>query len=369
MTNVESSVRSTYPIFKHYDGSGIQQKVDEFGKGEKGLFWFIKLGFMIAVAYAIFVYVLPPVFQAVGKISAIAATGVFCVAFIMAIPAILRGLRAFTRFLHRAVIKYDPFGALREKLDAMKQNQRVVRSATGSIQGIQSNAEAQSIQNEKDAKILQSKITRLNEIAKALRTQMDDMVKSQGVVAKESDEYVNAKIDFDKAVSDSVRIGFQLNQCKDFVSKYGSRASIMKKTVQKLKMVDASLDIKILDFDATITMLEADFKFAAETKDATDQAKRALGIEKDEEVKFTLDFVNSTIASDIAITSGNLKDIDSLTKNFAMDSDEMYNNLELLANNINSGTDIIPSAKQYRNPDYKLTSDDKTKAGGFENIF
>jgi len=310
MTNVESNVRSTYPIFKHFDGNQIQQKVDEFSKGEKSLFWFIKLGFLIAVAYGLLVYVLPPVFKAIGQVSAVVATGIFLIAFIMAIPAIMRGLRAFTRFLHRAVIKYDPFGSLREKLAQMIENQRTVRRATGTIQGIQSNAETQSIQNEKDAKLLQAKILRLNDTAKSYKAQMDEMLKTQGIAAKESDEYINAKIAFDKTVSDSQRIGFQLNQCKDFVQKYGSRAAIMKKTVQKLKLVDASLDIKILDFDATITMLEADAKFAQESKIATDQAKRALGIEKDEEVKFALDIVNSTIASDIAITSGNLKDID-----------------------------------------------------------
>jgi hypothetical protein len=366
--SVSSNVRD-YPIFKHFDDSQIAKKVDSFRTGEKGLFWFVKLGFFLAVGYGLIVYVLPPVFQAIGRVSAVAATGIFVVAFIMAIPVIIKALRTFTRFLHKSVIRYDPFGELDHQKDIMIQNQRAVRASKGTIQGLEQDAEIEADKNEKDAKDYQSKIISLNNKAKDLKAQLDQMVAKGGMAAKGTDDYINANINFTKAVSDSQRIAFQLKQAEDFVSKYGSRAAIMKKFVQKLTMVDAQMDIKILDFSATIEIMQKDFKFAEEAKNATDSAKRALGVQKQWEVQYAFDVVTTTIANDNAITSGNLKDIDALTKNYSVDSDELYTNLDALANNINTGVDIIPEAKAYRNPEYQLTQNDRLNASGLDTIF
>jgi hypothetical protein len=46
-----------------------------------------------------------------------------------------------------------------------------------------------------------------------------------------------------------------------------------------------------------------------------------------------------------------------------------YTNLDTLANQIRIGTETVPSAKAYNNPEYKLTGDDKLKSGGFGELF
>ena len=51
-----------------------------------------------------------------------------------------------------------------------------------------------------------------------------------------------------------------------------------------------------------------------------------------------------------------------------MDSDELYDNLNLIADKIKIGEDIVPTAKQYANPEYKLSSSDEMKSGGFADI-
>ena len=90
---------------------------------------------------------------------------------------------------------------------------------------------------------------------------------------------------------------------------------------------------------------------------------------KDWELDYALDVVTTTIASDIATTAGNIKDIDSLTSQYSLDSDDLYNNLNMLADNIKVGKDDVPNASQYMNPDYQLTQDDKLKSGGFQDMF
>jgi hypothetical protein len=69
------------------------------------------------------------------------------------------------------------------------------------------------------------------------------------------------------------------------------------------------------------------------------------------------------------MTSGNLKDIESLTQNYNLDSDELYDNLNLIADKIQVGDDALPDLAKYNNPDYKMTETDKVKSGGLGEMF
>ena len=134
-------------------------------------------------------------------------------------------------------------------------------------------------------------------------------------------------------------------------------------------MVETSMDIKLLDFDATIEILKKDYAFAKKAKEATDSAKSVLGMTNGWELEYAMDVVTTTIAEDIAHTAGNLNDIDKYTATYAIDSDELYTNLNSLADSIRVGSDPVMSAKEYSNPEYKLTHEDKLKSGGFGDVF
>ncbi len=356
------------PILKHFNENEISTKVESFRNGEKGLFWFLKLAVLIGVGYLTWVYVLPPVFKAIGQMLAVAATGVMIVFGVIVAPVVVKGIRAFTRFLHKSLIKYDPFAQLALERQKMINNQDAFRKSKGKIVALRGDMEAEAAQSQKDAEDGQKNILKLQGKAETLKTSLDAMVKDKGPSIKEEDVYVNMIAEWTKVLSDSNRIANKMNQSKDFIQKYGSRANVMKKMGQKLTMVETSMEIKISDFDATIDMLKKDYEFSQKSRQATDAAKSALGFTKGWELEYALEVVTNTIAEDIAITSGNLKDIDSLTANYSMDSDELYDNLNTLADGIRVGKDIIPSAKQYSNTDYQLTSDDKTKSGGFGDL-
>jgi hypothetical protein len=116
-------------------------------------------------------------------------------------------------------------------------------------------------------------------------------------------------------------------------------------------------------------MLKKDFAFGQKLNSATTAAKSALGFTSDWQRDYALEVINQTISSDIAISSGNFKDIESLTSNYNLNSDELFDNLNLIADKIQTGNDLVPQAKQYSNPEYKLTGDDKVKSGGFTELF
>ena len=357
------------PIMKHFSEGEISNKIDKFRKGEKGLFWFLKLGALIGLGYLTWVYVLPPLFLAIGQFLAVAATGILLVGLVIAMPVILKGIRVLTRNLHKAIIKHDPFMELEKQRQLMIANQQNFRLSKGKISNLRQDMEVEADKSEKDAKEMQNRIISLQSKAQKLKAELDEMVAKDGSAARGSDDYVNGNAELMKLLSEAQRVGHQMVQSKDFVTKYGTRANIMKKFGQKLIMVETSMDIKVLDFDATIEILKKDYAFAQKSREATESAKSAMLFTKSWELDYALDVVTSTIAEDIAITAGNLNDIDTLTSKYSLDSDELYTNLDTLANQIRIGTETVPSAKAYNNPEYKLTGDDKLKSGGFGELF
>lgn len=357
------------PILKHFNQNEISTKVDNFRKGEKNLFWFFKLAALIGVGYLTWTYVLPPIFVAIGQMLAVAATAVLIVAGVIMAPVIVKGIRLFTRAIHKALIKYDPFAQLEIEKQKMLENQRTFRTAKGNISQLKTEMEVEAANAEKEAETGQTRIIALQGKAEKIKLEMDAMIQKLGVAAKSEDDYVNKASDLQKILAEAQRVANKLNQSKDFVQKYGSRAAIMKKMGQKLTMVETVMDIKIQDFDATVDMLKKDYEFGQKSNAATSAAKSAMGFTKGWEFDYALDVVTSTIANDIAITAGNLRDIETLTSNYSLDSDELYANLNAVADKIKIGTDVIPEAKQYSNPEYQLTQSDRVKSGGFGELF
>lgn len=369
-TSILNANLAELPIFKgnSFSQSNIEAKVDTFRKGEKSLFWFLKLGVLIGVGYLTWVYVLPPIFQAIGQFMAVAATGVLIVAGIILAPVVVKGIRAFARMLHKTLIKYDPFGQLAEERQKMVVNENNFRISKGAINTLKQDMEAQAVISEKEVKTGQLKIISIQGKAEQIKANIDKMISEKGPEAKSEDAYVELVNELQTTLAEFQRVSNKLNQSTLYVSKYGTRANIMKKMVQKLSMVETQMSIKLSDFDATIEMLKKDYDFGQRSNAATSAAKSAMLFSKGWEFDYALDVVTQTISADIAITSGNLKDIDMLTAGFSMDSDESFANLNLIADRIKTGADVIPTAKQYNNPEYKFTTEDRRNSGGFTEI-
>jgi hypothetical protein len=360
------------PILKHFDQNQIATKVDTFRKGEKNLFWFLKLGAIGAIVYGGYKalsIVLPPMLEKIGAFLGYATVGVLAVTLFVMFPVIVKGIRALTRALHKSIIRYDPFAQLEIERQKMIANQTTFRVAKGNIAQLKNDMELESSRAQTEAEEGQKSILRLQAKAQKIKTRMDEMVQKGGVEARGEDEYVNLASEFQKVNAEALRVSNKLTQAKDFVQKYGTRANIMKKMGQKLTMVETAMEIKISDFDATVEMLKKDYEFGQKSNAATTAAKNAMGFTKGWEFDYALDVVTSTIAADIAITAGNLKDIETLTTNYTLDSDELFANLNAVADKIKVGEDIIPSSKQYNNPEYVLSSTDRQKSGGFGELF
>lgn len=373
METTEKAKVMNLPIFKHFDQSDIaikgQNMLTEFRKGEKPIYRAMQIGAVGAVGYFSWVYVLPAAFMALGQMVALAITGISIVFLVLAAPAIFKALRRSARALHKSVIKQRPFEELAEQREKMVANEKILQQNKQEIVKLKDDMENESSVNEQKAKDYQESILKKQAKAEKLKLEMEEMVRKSGADAKGTDEYVAKNAEFFKVVSAAQREAQLMEQSKNFISKYGSRYQIMQKLVQRLTMAEAGAEIKIGDFDATVEILKNDSMFASKTKQATQAAKNAMMFTKSWELEYALDVVQSTIASDISATAVNMNDIGKLTANFDMNSDEMFADLDKLANNIRVGNDIVPEAKKYKNTEYVLTGEDKRNSGGFGNIF
>jgi len=359
------------PILKHFDDEKgeVSLNPSKWRNGEKGLNAAIKLALFGGLGYAAWVYILPPLFTALGQVIALAGVAIFLIAFIMMLPVIFKGLRRFTRSIHKSLIRHDPFGELQEQKQKMLKNRKVFKNSKAKIKALKNNMESEALKSEKEAKGFQDRVVSLQKQAQKIKTEMERIVSEKGTAGKDTDDYVELHSALAKKLSESQRISHQLDQSKSFIQKYGSRATVMGKLDRKLTLAGTAIDIKISDFEVTIKMLEKEYQFAKTAKAATDGAKSAMHFTKDWELEYALDVVTETIAMDIARTQENLSDIDMLTSKYDVDSDELYAQLDTLADKIKTGKDYVPDANKYNNPNYKLTTEDKQASGGFGNMF
>jgi hypothetical protein len=367
----EKTALSELPILKHFDESKgeIAISKETLKKGEKSLFWVLALGLLGGLGYLTWTYIIPPLFTMLGQAIAISATGVFLVFLVMMYPVIMKGLRFATKNIHKALIQSNPFNELEEQKQKMIKNREVFKTTKAKLKGLKNEMEMEAGKSEKEAKDFQEQVLSLQRQSEKLKTAMDEMVKQNGAGAKDTDEYVALQSELAKKLSDSQRVSTQYEQSKTFIQKYGVRANVLGKMDRKLTLAGTAIDIKIADFDVTVTMLRKEYEFAKNAKAATESAKSAMMFTKDWELEYALDVVTSTIAQDIARTSENLIDIDALTSQYSVDNDELYTRLDSLADKIKTGDNTIPDSTKYTSPNYKMSKDDKQNAGGFSDIF
>jgi hypothetical protein len=357
------------PILKHFEKSDISFNPQNWRKGEKGIGTIVGLALLGTTAWGLYSYILPIVFTWVGQILGAIAAAVLVMAFFVMLPVIFKGIKKLSRSLHKMLIKHDPFGELEEQKEIMIQNRVSFKQAKAKIKAIKSSMEQEALKSEKEAKDYQDKVLLLQSKAETTKTKMTEMEQKLGDGVKDSDEYVELQTSLMKTLSEGQRVGHMLNQSTGLVRKYGSRAHVIGKLDRKLNMVDTAMEIKIADFEVSIDMLQKEFAFAAAARQATEQAKSAMLFTKGWELEYALDVVTNTIAIDLANTKENLLDLDSLTSQYSVDSDELYSKLDKLADQIKTDAISLPEAKKYENPNYKLTPDDKRESQGFGDIF
>lgn len=371
LENIQTRVMD-YPILKHFDQGEIvlnpngQTQLKPIGKT---IFGVATLGVVGGLGYLIWVYVLPPIMIMLGQFLALAITAIAATFLFIMFPTFIKAMKMFAIASQKAIIREDPFGELEIQKNKMIQNEIKFKESKAKIKSLKNTMEMEANKSERDSVNYQNQIVTLSNESKKIKEKMDSLVAKHGPTVKDTDEYTDLENSLTIKLSTAQRVSHQMEQSKMFVQKYGARVNTMARLDRNLSKASTAISIKIADFDTTVAMLKKDFEFARNSKNATDAAKDVLGFTEEWEMTYALDVVTSTISMDIARTSENILDIETLTSKYSIDNDELFNNLDKLATKISGGNEVVPSASKYSNPNYKLTTEDKQASGGFGNIF
>jgi ElaB/YqjD/DUF883 family membrane-anchored ribosome-binding protein len=74
------------------------------------------------------------------------------------------------------------------------------------------------------------KVLKLRGKAENIRSEMEKLVSTLGVAAKEEDEYVKAELH--KTLAKSIQVANKTKQSQEFTVKFGSRGSVLKKLIK-----------------------------------------------------------------------------------------------------------------------------------------
>ena len=367
---LSTKLMSSLPIFQHLQIEKVGDKIgldpNKWKKGEKGIYRVIAIALLAGAALVAWHYILPWLFVTLAKTLAVAAfAGILIFLYILRVP-IYKLMRKISRKFQEALIRDDPFGELETQRDLRVGQKDKFMGARANIRSLRNSSQQDADKNESDAKEYSKQILRDKKDADALKVQLEEL-KKQGKL--DTDEGVEIQTNYTKKLNSARRTQAQYDQAKIFVQKYGARAAAMGSMERKLALAGNAIDEEIKDFDISIDILKKEYEFAKNSRIATDAAKGALGFTQSWELKYAIEFVNESVAYNLAATSQNLEDIDALTAKYAVDDDRLYEELSVVSDKISTKEDAVPDASKYTNPSYKLTKEDKKAAGTFSDLF
>lgn len=365
---------SDLPILKHLDGGENKLKVlpenmANWKKGEKSIAWFVGLILILGIVYGFFMFVLPIIVAAFTKaLAALVVVGTVIFGVMLA-PFIFKLFRRIIRGLHKFLIKVDPFAELDDQLGKMKDSRQEFETVKAEINACKIQMKQEAIKAEKLAKDAGQKVVYCQEEAKVLKVKLDKMLEKGGDAARETDDFVELEGKLNAAIGDGNRSVSEAETYRRLVDTFGSRANVFAKLDRKLVGYGHAFDEKLKDFATSINLLKTESRAMAAANNATTRARKVLGQSQDWQLDYALEVISGQIASDIANTQANIRDLDNIVKDFNPNDERAYARLETFANQIKGGEFEVSDPNRVSNPNYKLTQEQKNAGGGITDIF
>ena len=366
---------SDLPILKHLEGGSGELRVlpqnalANWKRGEKSIAWFVALGLGAGVLYVFFQFILPVLIAALSQLLAFLAVAGALIFAVMLAPFIYKLFRRIVRGLHKLLIKIDPFAELDDQLGKMKDSRQEFEKGKVEINACRVQMKQEAVKAEKLAKDASQKVLYAQQEAANLKGKLDKAVEKIGDAARETDEFVEMEGRLNAAIGDGNRSVSEAETYKRLVDTFASRANVFAKLDRKLMAYGHAFDEKIKDFATSINLLKTESRAMASANSATSRARKAMGNNQDWQLDYALEVISNQISTDIASTQANIRDLDSIVREFNPNDERAYARLEDFANHIKDGQFEVSDPNRVSNPNYKLTPDQKNAGGGLTDIF
>jgi hypothetical protein len=284
-------------------------------------------------------------------------------------PVVYKAFRRLVRSAHQSVIRIDPFAELEDQLGNMRNSRREFESAKNEINSCKVQMKQSALEAEKSAKIAQEKVLDKKDEAESIKKKLDGYIAAKGDAIRETDEFVELENRMATAIGDGNRAASESQTYASLVNTFASRANIFGKLDRKLMNYGHAFDEKIKDFEMSIKNLKTVATGMASANNATTRARTVLNNQNGWELDYAMEVITTQIAGDIASTQSNIRDLDSIVRDFNPNDERAYARLESFANKIKGGEAEISDTNRVANPNYTLTPDQKNASGGLGDIF
>ncbi len=375
MNNQSLTKLSELPILKHLDGGSGELKVlppnaiAPWKRGEKSIGWFVGAGLLAGGAYIFFTYILPVLIDVLTQTLAFLAVAGLLVFAVLLAPFIFKLFRRIVRGLHKMLIKIDPFAELDDQLGKMKDSREEFEKAKAEINACKIQMKQEAVKAEKLAKDAKQKVVYAQQEAESIKEKLQKATDKHGDTARETDEFVEMEGRLSAAIGDGNRSVSEAETYKRLVDTFASRANVFAKLDRKLMSYGHAFDEKIKDFATSINLLKTESRAMESANNATSRARKAIGNSQDWQLDYALEVISNQISSDIASTQANIRDLDSIVRDFNPNDERAYARLETFANQIKDGQFEVSDPNRVANPNYKLSPDQKNAGGGLTDIF
>jgi chromosome segregation ATPase len=309
-------------------------------------------------------------------------------AFTMVKP-VWKWFRAISNKVYKAAIRYNPEIAVENKINSFTEMSELFRNALSEVKKASAQFKEMATKSEKEIEDKKTgleknrqKLIQLKKEESELKTKVNSMKaeinNGKRRTQKERQPYYDAleeltrvTKEIDRISSDSHSDQTILEMNMDLVKKYAAKAHIFADWISFLDRGADQIDNKKRELSVWWEAIKKEINVANAGKDATNALQFILRDVNGNQYDFNLatEYIIDKINSDYSITVQNMSDLKRHVAGLDFNSEEAFDDLEKLLNDLETGEKLIPSALEISSPAHKLSSDERSAAGVLGNLF
>ena len=309
-------------------------------------------------------------------------------AFTMVKP-VWKWFRAISNKVYKAAIRYNPEIAVENKINSFTEMAELFRNALAEVKNASAQFKEMATKSEKEIEDKKAgleknrqKLIQLKKEESELKNKVNSMKaeinNGKRRTQKERQPYYDAleeltrvTKEIDRISSDSHSDQTILEMNMDLVKKYAAKAHIFADWISFLDRGADQIDNKKRELSVWWEAIKKEINVANAGKDATNALQFILRDVNGNQYDFNLatEYIIDKINSDYSITVQNMSDLKRHVAGLDFNSEEAFDDLEKLLNDLETGEKLIPSALEISSPAHKLSSDERSAAGVLGNLF
>ena len=377
------------PRFLTNGNDSLGQLIPRRSTGTKVVAGVLAISTVGALGYGFVAYALPAIMSLISPVIA-GILSFFSVLF--AVSMIKPASKWFTAIadkLYKSAIRYNPEVAVENKINSFDEMANIFKAALAKIKESQAQFKTLASDSEKQITTITDRMEKSHRklidlrkekesLSAKVKTLKADIDSGKLRTQKERAPYYDALEDLTRVSKEIDRISSDANSDqtvlkmnKDLVEKYAAKAHIFADWISFLDRGADQIENKKRELKVWWDAIKKEISVANAGKDATNALQYILRDVNGKEYDFNVasEYIIDKINSDYSITVQNMSDLKRHVEGLDFNSDDTFNSLEKMLNDINSGEIAIPSAIEISSPAHKLTHEERQAAGVLGNLF